>query len=125
MLQISLAHLLKETAEESENSVKKGTVVLDATWAEAYFLKGYALVELNRMSEAKKELFKATKLSPYNPNYWAELGHILQTEKDWDDCIQAFEKTAESAAFFQGQEKVRYLTRAWRGIGFTAFAARN
>jgi hypothetical protein len=32
---------------------KKGAVALDETWSTAYFLKGFALVDLNRAGEAK------------------------------------------------------------------------
>ena len=68
---------------------KRETLVLDKTWADAAYAKGYALLELGIFSEVKQYLTKALELSPYNPTYHFEMGQILQREK----------KLARSAGF--------------------------
>lgn len=98
---------------------QQDAVVLDDTWAHAYYRRAFALVDLGQLDEAKVALQKAIALSPQNSIYLAELGHIFQVEKDWPAAIETF-KLAEHAAenFSPDSEKTKELTRAWRGIGF-------
>ena len=96
----------------------RGTVVIKPTWAEAYYLKAYALIELGHPEKAKAELKHALDLSPLNAIYWAELGHVLQLEKKWIKCMKAFRKSEEASKFSSDDRKNLDLARAWRGIGF-------
>ncbi len=114
---------MKETVAYTAMSLPKssedsGTLVLDQVWAEAYYLKAYSFVELNQLDQAKAALQHALKLSPRHSQYWAELGHVFQTEKDWKRCMTAYEKAAESASFSDDDMEKNHLTRAWRGMGF-------
>lgn len=93
-------------------------LVLPGTWADACFLKAYALVEMNELDPAKAALKKAITLSPYNPQFLAELGHIFQMEQNWELSMKAFEKVEEVAEYYDGDEKIYHLTRAWRGMGY-------
>jgi tetratricopeptide (TPR) repeat protein len=116
----------KEVAEALKNtflfsSLKTGgrnVVVLSETWAEAHYLKAYACVELGLAKKAKAELKRALDLSPLNAIYWAELGHVLQMEKNWPKAMKAFQKSEEAAAFSADEYKNHDLARAWRGIGY-------
>jgi tetratricopeptide (TPR) repeat protein len=65
-------------------SLKKNAVILDETWSTAYFLKAYALVDLNRAEEAKADLDKAVALAPQNAQFLAERGEWYKTRKDWN-----------------------------------------
>lgn len=111
-LKISTLYVGKAAMEDAE------CVVLPGTWAEAYYLKAYALVEMKQFDGAKACLKQAVTLSPYNPGYWSELGHILQLEKNWSKCLVAFGNAAKASEHYEGDEKIAFLTRAWRGIGF-------
>lgn len=88
-------------------------------WANAYYLKGWALIELRRLTEAKQALRQAIALSPSNAMYLSELGHVYQMEKNWPEALKAFQY-AETAAmqFSLPEQKNGLLARAWRGQGY-------
>jgi len=96
----------------------RDVVVISETWAEAHYLKAYACVELNQIKKAKAELKHALDLSPLNAIYWAELGHVLQTERNWPKAIKAFQRSEEASKFSLDERKNLDLARAWRGIGY-------
>ena len=96
----------------------RGVVVISRTWAEAYYLKAYAYVELGEIERAEIELKHALDLSPLNAIYWAELGHTFQVRKNWVEAKKAFENSQEAASFSPDNQKNHDLARAWRGIGF-------
>ena len=97
---------------------KDGAVVLSQFWAEAFFLKSYALVELGNIDQAKDTLKKAVGLSPLNFTYLAELGHIYQLEKNWDMALEIYKASEEATSFSHPDSKDANLARAWRGIGY-------
>ena len=109
----SLLYLL--TAAANEQSAE----VLSSTWADAHFMKGYALLEMGRLSEAKPSIEQAVALSPNNSQYLSELGHIHQLEKDWSKALQYFQKAEDFAeAFSPPDVKAFELGVARRGIGY-------
>lgn len=100
---------------------KVGAVVLSQFWADALFLKSYALIELGDINQAKTTLKRVVGLSPLNSNYLAELGHIYQLEKNWDMALEAFRAAEEATSFSHPDSKDASLGRAWRGIGYVYF----
>ena len=111
----------KETPEFWGNRFaekKDGAEVLSQFWAEAFFLKSYALVELGDVRLAKEALKTAVGLSPLHSNYLAELGHIYQLEKNWDMALEAFKASEEAVSFSHPDSKEASLGRAWRGMGY-------
>ncbi len=97
---------------------KTNAIALSSTWADAYFMKGYAQLELGRISEAKSSLQSALLLSPQNSQYLSEMGHVHQLEKDWTKAKELFIAAEENIKLgpdkFQSQE----LGRARRGLGY-------
>src|SRR5947209_3513300 len=53
-----------ESATGANN--KTGAVVVSANWSYAHYLKGYALLDLGRVAEAKTQLQRAVALAPQN-----------------------------------------------------------
>ena len=106
-----------ESATGANN--KTGAVVVSANWSYAHYLKGYALLDLGRVVEAKTQLQRAVALAPQNAQILGELGHIHQLEKNWKSALETFQR-AESAAREFSPEQVRNaeLARAWRGMGY-------
>lgn len=97
----------------------QSTSVIDSTWSDAYFLKGYALVELEQPAEARKLLDRALELSPMNSAYLSERAHLDQMDKDWDTALAKFKLATEAAEMTTPEEaKVYEWTRALRGQGF-------
>lgn len=101
-------------------SQNQDAVVLSSTtWADAYYMKGYALVELGRLQEAKAAYERALTLSPSNSEFLSELGHVYQTEKNWSKALDLYQSAAEAATLVPVKDaQMRELTRALRGQGF-------
>lgn len=107
---VMYAALPKEEGEEA--------VVLDSTWADAYWLKAYAHIELGQFEQAKTALEAALELSPMCAEYWSELGFVFQRLADCDRSIEVYAR-AESMAELASEEEHRShdIARAIRGQG--------
>ncbi|MEO8020413.1 tetratricopeptide repeat protein [Polaromonas sp.] len=113
----TLMYLVEAAASKEEP--KRGAVVVPSLWSDAWYLKGYALVELRRISEAKSALESALALSPRNSQYLGELGNLYLGLRDWPSAFATFEKAAAAAGEFSPPEvKNAELSRAWRGMGY-------
>jgi tetratricopeptide (TPR) repeat protein len=113
----SLSYLL-QAAANSNKLGKKDAIVLSSTWASAYFLKGYALQELDRIADAKSALMEALELSPWNSLYLSELGSIYKLEKNWKEAQKTFDAAEEHAALSPDDLKATELGLARRGQGY-------
>lgn len=113
----SLAYMLE--AATSREEPKRGAVVVSSLWSDAWYLKGYALVELRRIGEAKSALESALALAPRNSQYLGELGNLYLGLRDWPSAFATFEKAEAAAREFSPPEvKNAELSRAWRGMGY-------
>jgi len=100
-------------------STKTDAMAVDTTCADAHYLMGYASLDLGRVEEAEAQLRAAVELAPVNAMYLAELGHIYQTQLDWQNALETFSKAEEYAGSFSPEElRVRELARAKRGAGY-------
>ena len=97
---------------------KHNAIALSSTWADAYFMKGYTLLELGRMAEAKSAIQRAIELSPWSPRYLSELGSIYELEKNWAKAKEAFEISEDQAPLAPDDVKAEELGRARRGIAY-------
>lgn len=98
---------------------KRDALVLTGTWAGAYFMKGYALLESGRISEAKSSIEQALVLSPHNSQYLSEMGYVYQIEKNWPKALKYFEEAENCAeAFSPPEDKLHELGVARRGLGY-------
>ena len=117
----NLGYLVMAAADMSKGQFEKGkkdAIALSSTWASAYFVKGYALQELGRISEAKAVLKLALELSPWNSLYLSELGSIYKLEKNWKEAKKTFEAAEEHAALSPDHLKSAELGLARRGLGY-------
>jgi tetratricopeptide (TPR) repeat protein len=108
----SLGVLLKAAAD------KNSAVALSSTWADACFIKAYALEDLGRGAEAKAPLQEALKLSPFNAQYLAEMGQIYAREKNWSKAEQLYREAEDNASLSPPVSKAEDLARARRGSGY-------
>lgn len=97
---------------------KQNAIVLSPTWANAYFLKAYALQDLKQLGEAKKTLLSAVELSPTNSHYLNELGEIYQLEKNWSKARETYISAEDNAPLSPDETRVSDLARARRGLGY-------
>lgn len=117
----TLGYLVKAAADIEKGQFEKGkkkAVVLSPTWANAYFVKGYALQELGRIGDAKAALKLALELSPWNSHYLSELGSVYKLEKNWKEARKVFEAAEEQAALSPDDRKAFELGLARRGLGY-------
>jgi len=96
----------------------KNAIVLSSKWANAYFLKGYALQDLRHIAEAKSNIELALELSPCNSQYLSELGAIFELEKNWPKAKQQFESAEDNAALAPEKTRADELGRARRGLAY-------
>jgi len=110
----SLKYMLDATDHREE------AISVDPTWAEAWFVKSYALTELHRDAEALSALEAAMALSPSYSQYLSERGNMYQRVKDWKRALQTYEE-AENAVKLISDQKVQIIehTRALRGQGYS------
>jgi tetratricopeptide (TPR) repeat protein len=98
---------------------KQTIEVLDSVWADAYLMKGYALVELKQAGQAEQALQAAIALSPMSSQYLSELGYLYQVQGNCDKSIETYAQ-AESMAELGSDEQTKTsdITRALRGQGY-------
>jgi tetratricopeptide (TPR) repeat protein len=117
---IYCAHYPAEAAAYMVESAGKGeeAIAISAIWAEAWFLKSYALTELRRPAEARAALDRALALSPRYSQYLAELGFLHQKAQQWQRSLEIYKEAEDAVALISNRAaRVVALTRAWRGQG--------
>lgn len=117
-----LFYLLKKAGEADRGDAKPGKQsvarVLSSTWADAYFTRAYALIELRRVADAKTALQRALELSPANARYLSELGMVYQVEKNWAESSKQYQAAIENAGVSPKESQASELARARRGLAY-------
>lgn len=114
------AHYPPEVLAYMMESTNKGedAVAISPYWADAWFLKSYALTELHRGAEARTALERAIALAPHFPQYLSELGYLLQVAKDWRRSLDIYKQAEDSVGLISTPAiKLREQARAVRGQG--------
>jgi Flp pilus assembly protein TadD len=117
----TLMYLLGAAASNLTESAatNSGAIAIGPEWAEAYFMKAYALTDLGRTSEASQNVKRALELSPSNPQYLCELAYLYQQDKKWLESQELFVQAEEFARTLSpADSKVAELTKALRGQGY-------
>jgi tetratricopeptide (TPR) repeat protein len=95
-----------------------GAQVLVVHWADAWFLKGYALVELGRLDAAHAALGKAVGLSPNNATYLIEQAEVSKLERDWATASELYTRAEAAAEFSPPAQRRHDRGQALRGEAF-------
>jgi tetratricopeptide (TPR) repeat protein len=99
-------------------SQKKDGIVVDQFYCDAYFMKGFALIDLNRISDAGPFLQKASDLAPLNAHFMNEYAEWYKTNRNWQKSYELFEK-AKGIAEYSGESfRKEVEARSLRGMGF-------
>ena len=111
----TLFYLVTAVAQEQRDAS-----VLGPTWTLAYYMKAYALMELGRLTDARRALERARVLSPKNSLVLSELAYTYQSEQRWEDAVELYEESADAATNFSPDEsRTQEEGRALRGQGFS------
>lgn len=97
---------------------KNGAVVLPQSSCYSLFLKGFALIDLNRPDEAKAWLERAVAMGPSNSHFLGELGEWYKTRHDLDQAWTYFKRASDAADISPPDRKTFDRTRALRGMGW-------
>jgi tetratricopeptide (TPR) repeat protein len=97
---------------------KRDALVLDETWSLAYFLKGFALIDLSRPDEAKPLFDKAIAMAPMNSHYLGERAEWYKSRKDWQHAYAEFAQAEAAADLSPDDWKSFDRRRAWRGMAY-------
>ncbi len=97
---------------------KKEAVVLPESSCYSIFLKGFALIDLNRSDEAKAYLERAVAMAPSNSHFLGELGEWHKNRHDLDRAWTYFERASEASDLSPPERKTFDKTRALRGMGW-------
>jgi tetratricopeptide (TPR) repeat protein len=98
---------------------RQDAVVVERTYCDAYFLRGYANVDLDKPEAAEADFTRALALSPVNPHYLSEMGELQSKKRDWTRALDFFERARDAATPYAPESlQVAELTRALRGIGY-------
>jgi tetratricopeptide (TPR) repeat protein len=88
--------------------------------ADALYFKGYANLDLGKIEEAMVLVNRALVWSPVNAMYLSELAHLHQAKREWAKAMEIYEQAEDHAQAFTPEPlRLRELSRAKRGIGFT------
>lgn len=77
---------------------KVAAVAVPPGYCTALYLKGYALVDLGRVAEAKAIYERLLVLAPMYAQYQTEYGQLIRLEKDWPRMLAICTKAGEAAA---------------------------
>ena len=106
-------------------NAKADSRVYGIEWGFAYFLKGFALVDLHRFPEARAAFDEAIKLSPRNSKYLSERAEVDIAERNWRPALEMFQKALEAAELSPPEVKTAETTRALRGMAFAQIELGN
>lgn len=92
----TLTQLVSAAAAANEGSSKGAatTVALSPNVCDAYFLKGFALIDLGRRDEARPYLEAAVAMDPDNNHYANELGEWYKTGRQWEKSLEICRSTS-------------------------------
>ncbi|MDX1705563.1 tetratricopeptide repeat protein [Pseudidiomarina sp.] len=97
----------------------ESAVAVATDCADAFYLRGYASIELGQIDAGEQHLNKALEFSPVNSMYLSEMGHIYHIKEDWQKALDTFAQAEEFSAFSPEELKASELARAKRGVGFS------
>nr|WP_295379821.1 tetratricopeptide repeat protein [Pseudoxanthomonas sp.] len=111
-------YLLGVAAEHDRGEGRGDAVALGPTWAQGYYGKAYALIELNRFDEAATALDRALELSPANSQFLTERGYVYRASREWDKMLASNQAALEHAQFTPESLREGVRARALRGAGY-------
>ena len=97
---------------------KAGAIAVGPGYCTAMFLKGYALIDLNRITDARAVYERLVSFAPMNTHFLAELGQSYRYERNWPKMLETC-TTAEGYAELSDPAEVNKVKRmGWRCMGY-------
>ena len=100
-------------------------VVQGPNWCDALFGEGFALIDLNRSSEAEPFLARAVEMAPTNAHYLNEYAEWYKAHHQWQKAHDLFARAWDIVDQDKKGPDRRIAARALRGMGFTLIELGN
>ena len=97
---------------------KRRALVLAEAACYPLFLKGFALIDLNRPDEARPWLERALAMGPSNAQFLGELAEWYKSQRQWPKARELFQRAVDASALSPENRQVFDKTRGLRGLGF-------
>mgnify|MGYP002700711268 CR=1 FL=1 len=95
-------------------------IATDTVCSDALYGRGYATLDLGKIDLAQTYIQRAIDMAPVNSRYLSEMGHIIQTKRDWTKALEIFSQAEAAADTYSPKElKNMELARAKRGVGYS------
>ena len=123
-----------KTDSGAQNQGKNKTITISDYICSAYFIKGFALVDLRKRDEALPNLLTAVEMDPDNQHYLNEVAEWHKVGRDWKKSLEIFTTASETTdlSILTMQDKkqsTRIINtmrcRSYRGIAFNHAEMRN
>lgn len=100
-------------------------VLIDPAVCDAYFGKGYALVDMGRGDLAEAELRRATELAPFDAHYANEYAELFKSRRDWSMSLALFARAWDIVDKNPAGSDASLAGRALRGMGYNEMMLGN
>lgn len=97
---------------------KRDAVALTPGYCDALYVKGFALVDLKRVAEARAVYEQLVALAPMNAHFLSELGQTYRPERNWPKMLELCTRAAGFADLAPPQKIAAEHGFAWRCMGF-------
>jgi len=101
-------------------AAKAGTsfVILPQGACYSYYMKGFALIDLERSEEARPLYERALAMAPSNSQFLGEMAEWYKNRRDWTRARALFQRAVETADYSPDDRKTHDRLRGMRGLGF-------
>ncbi|TPG53957.1 tetratricopeptide repeat protein [Sphingomonas glacialis] len=108
----TLAYMALATSE------KHDAVALGPGYCEALYVKGFALVDLKRLPEARAVYEQVVTLAPMHAHFLTELGQTYRPDRNWPKMLDLCTKAAGLADLAPPEKVASEHSFAWRCMGY-------
>eukprot|EP01037_Dinobryon_pediforme_P027509 gene27509-30421_t len=113
---MSTAQTLAYMAEAA--GAKRDAVALGESYCIALYVKGYALVDLKRLPEARTVYEQLITLAPMHAHFLTELGQSYRPDRNWPKMLELCTRAAGVADLSRPEKVASERALAWRCMGY-------
>ncbi|HEX4693705.1 tetratricopeptide repeat protein [Sphingomonas sp.] len=97
---------------------KKGAVALAPGYCTALYLKGFALIDLNRIADARAVYLRVVSLAPFHAHFLSELGQSYRYDKNWPMMLDSCKRAEGVVGFASDESRKKETALAWHCQGY-------
>ena len=97
---------------------RTGAVAIGPAYCDALYFKGYALIDLGRIADARAVYMQLATLAPMHAHFASELGQSYRPEKNWPAMLERCTAAAGMTTLTVDADQKREKLFAWHCQGF-------